>query len=301
LAVCTLQCYCGGASIPIRKQIGQALVRVYKSNNKTSIEIQYVVLSSIRQLVQDCPSAFIPYIQDFFILPNIEPNYTRMIKRDILTYLAIDPPCIMAVLNELRTYLRQINYYTDDSDHNMNSIDDIYFVSASIRAVGRIVENARIVYDRHAELVLLSSENQQDFTRKQQILQQYRIDANRIASNCLYGSITLAKATESNSSTMVTTITTEAILVLQRILQLLNCDISDSILRLNDPNRIHDHAFHRILLLLVNTLNCVTDNKGDEEDDHSDEEDDGAGDDMRRKLEQFTCILPPVPTASAIC
>jgi hypothetical protein len=102
---------------------------------------------------------------------------------------------------------------------------------------------------------------------------------------------------------MVTAITTETILVLQRILQLLNCDVSDSILRLNDPNRIRDHAFHRILLLLVNTLNCVTDNKGDEvveEDDHSDDEDDGVGDDMRRNLEQFTCILPPVPTASAI-
>jgi AP-3 complex subunit beta len=63
LAVCSLQYYCGVASVRIRSAIGKALVRIYHDRR----EIQYIVLRSIKALVYECPSAFTPFLSDFFV------------------------------------------------------------------------------------------------------------------------------------------------------------------------------------------------------------------------------------------
>jgi hypothetical protein len=63
LAVCSLHYYCGVSSIKARSAIGKALVRIHRGRR----EIQYVVLTSIRVLVRDCPSAFAPFLSDFFV------------------------------------------------------------------------------------------------------------------------------------------------------------------------------------------------------------------------------------------
>ena len=63
LAVCSLHYYCGVSSIKARSAIGKALVRIHRGRR----EIQYVVLTSIRALVRDCPSAFSPFLTDFFV------------------------------------------------------------------------------------------------------------------------------------------------------------------------------------------------------------------------------------------
>jgi AP-3 complex subunit beta len=63
LSVCSLLYYCGISSIRVRSAMGKALVRIHRGRR----EIQYVVLTSIRVLVQDCPSAFAPFLPDFFV------------------------------------------------------------------------------------------------------------------------------------------------------------------------------------------------------------------------------------------
>ena len=63
LAVCTLHYYCGVASVKVRSSLGKALVRIHRDRR----EIQYVVLASIRTLAQECPSAFSPFLNDFFV------------------------------------------------------------------------------------------------------------------------------------------------------------------------------------------------------------------------------------------
>jgi AP-3 complex subunit beta len=63
LAVCSLHYYCGVSSVKARSAIGKALVRIHRDRR----EIQYVVLTSIRTLVNECPSAFAPFLNDFFV------------------------------------------------------------------------------------------------------------------------------------------------------------------------------------------------------------------------------------------
>ena len=78
LAVCSLHYYCGVSSVKARSAIGKALVRIHRDRR----EIQYVVLSCIRTLVVECPSAFAPFLQDFFV--KVFPNE---IVIDVLEYL----------------------------------------------------------------------------------------------------------------------------------------------------------------------------------------------------------------------
>jgi AP-3 complex subunit beta len=63
LSVCSLHYYCGVSSVKARSAIGKALVRIHRDRR----EIQYVVLTSIRTLVNECPSAFAPFLHDFFV------------------------------------------------------------------------------------------------------------------------------------------------------------------------------------------------------------------------------------------
>jgi AP-3 complex subunit beta len=63
LSVCSLLYYCGVSSVKARSAIGKALLRIHRGRR----EIQYVVLTSIRTLVNECPSAFAPFLHDFFV------------------------------------------------------------------------------------------------------------------------------------------------------------------------------------------------------------------------------------------
>ncbi|GMI11430.1 hypothetical protein TrLO_g5172 [Triparma laevis f. longispina] len=118
LAVCSLHYYCGVSSIPSRQAIGKALVRIHRDRR----EISYVVLQAIRFLVVPAPSAFTPFLNEFFVKAD-DPGFARLAKLDILTALALNHQSVDAVLRELRTYIRH---------------DDKIFVKASIRAVGRV-------------------------------------------------------------------------------------------------------------------------------------------------------------------
>lgn len=89
LSVCSLHYYCGVLSIKIRTAMGKALVRIHRDRR----EIQHVVLSSIKELVNECPSAFMPFLSDFFV-KALDPSFTRRIKLDILTDLALEPNAI---------------------------------------------------------------------------------------------------------------------------------------------------------------------------------------------------------------
>jgi hypothetical protein len=79
-------------------------------------------LETIRFLVVPAPSAFTPFLQDFFIKAT-DPAFARFAKLEILTALAISQPSVDLVLRELRTYIRH---------------DDKAFVVASVQAVGRL-------------------------------------------------------------------------------------------------------------------------------------------------------------------
>jgi len=164
LGVCSLHYHCGIASIKIRSSLGKALVRIYHDRR----EIQYVVLNSIRMLAQDCPSAFTPYLNDFFVKAT-DPSFTRIIKLDILVSLCLEENSINAVLNELKIYVRN----TDKA-----------FVCASIRAIGKLVEMANIFYSRQGA--------------KTGNAIYFRNQANQLALNCLQGIITLMQASDNH-------------------------------------------------------------------------------------------------------
>jgi AP-3 complex subunit beta len=214
LAVCSLHYYCGVASIRVRSSLGKAMVRIHRDRR----EIQYAVLTSIRSLVKECPLAFTPFLQDFFV-KGVDPSFTRLIKLEILTLLAIEPQSIEAVLTELKAYVR----------HD----DDIPFCCASIRAVGKVVEVARIVYDRHGQ--------------KSGNVQKQRRQANIIGLNALNGLLTLTRASSDAA------IVGECCAVMQRILLQLNSDNQGDFV-VQDPNRIQESSIKRLLLLLVTSL-----------------------------------------------
>lgn len=243
LAVCSLQYYCGVSSVKVRSSIGKALVRIHRDRR----EIQYVVLSSIRTLVHECPSAFAPFLQDFFVMA-MDPAFTRIIKLEILTALALEPASIEAVLNELRTYVRH---------------GDKAFACASIRAVGTVAELARIVHDRHGA--------QTGDQAKE------RGSANRIALNCLHGLAVLTKASDNSS------VVGECVVVMQCLLLQLSSGDS-SVAEVDDPNHVLSMALQRIVLLLANSLTLRSNADDDEEDDGSDDENepDKHADDLKK-------------------
>jgi len=165
----------------------------------------------------------------------MDPSFTRLIKLEILTALALEPASSEAVLNELRTYVRH---------------GDKKFACASIRAVGTVVELSRIVHDRQGA--------------KTGDKAKQRGNANRIALNCLHGLAVLTKASESSF------VTGECVVVMQRILlQLSSGDSGDT--EVKDPNHVQDMALQRILLLLVNTLSMRSQDEEDEDSDDDNE------------------------------
>lgn len=213
LGVCSLHYYCGVASIQIRSALGKALVRIYHDRR----EIQFVVLNSIRSLVWECPSAFTPFLRDFFV-KAMDPSFTRLVKLDILSALCLEPDAIHAVLQELRTYIRH---------------QDKEFVCASIRLVGKLSEMAQIVHDRIG---------------KKTGNAVYESDqANKIALNCLSGLVTLSEVSDNEE------VVGECVNVMHRIMLLLQSqEGGESVC--DDPNHIQEKALRRLLLLVLRSL-----------------------------------------------
>ena len=249
MSVCSLQYYCGVSSIQVRAAMGRALVRIHRDSR----EIQYVVLSSIRSLAKECPSAFTPFLQDFFVTA-MDPPFTRLIKLDILTTLALEPAAIQSVLKELRSYVK-------DPDQD--------FVCASVRAVSRVAELARIVYDRHGQSTGNSLKD--------------RDDANKIALNCLFGLITLSQTSEKAK------IVGESVISIQRIMQMLLS--SDE--NLNDSNNVLRRVFNRVLLLVINSLSGLVKNNAIVEDDGEESQEESA-------LERIGVNLPDEAMAASL-
>jgi AP-3 complex subunit beta len=262
LAVCSLQYYCGISSVKVRSDMGKALVRIHRDRR----EIQYVVLSSIRTLVAECPSAFAPFLQDFFV-KAMDPPFTRLIKLDILISLALEPTAIEVVLGELRSYVRH---------------GDQSFACAAVRAVGRITELARIVYDRHG----VKSGN----------IVKERGESVRIALNCLHGLLTLTQACDSQA------VVGETVMVMQRIWQQLASEGRDSgdLMAVQDPNHVQDRVFCRILLLLLNALSLRTLQEKEHNDEDGDDEEEEGVEREKTKLEKLAVDLPASATAAAL-
>ena len=136
--------------------------------------------------------------------------------------MALEPAAIEAVLNELRAYIRH---------------GDKIFAKTAIRAVGRVVELARIVFDRHGA-------SNGKATRERQAASQVALDA-------LHGLSIVTQVSESKA------VVGEAVSVMQSILLALCTPtiLSDgSTFVLEDPNEVRVFAMRRILLLLVSSL-----------------------------------------------
>eukprot|EP00814_Leptocylindrus_danicus_P018583 CAMPEP_0116009626 /NCGR_PEP_ID=MMETSP0321-20121206/3537_1 /TAXON_ID=163516 /ORGANISM="Leptocylindrus danicus var. danicus, Strain B650" /LENGTH=1287 /DNA_ID=CAMNT_0003478609 /DNA_START=266 /DNA_END=4130 /DNA_ORIENTATION=+ len=232
LGVCSLHYYCGVSSVRVRAALGKALVRIHRDNR----EIQFVVLKTIRFLAIQCPSAFTPYINDFFV-KAMDPSFTRLIKLDILTSLALETDSIAAVLREFRSYIRH---------------DDIEFVCASIRAIGRISES---------QINKVSNSNDSD--------QSMMTDASTTVLNCLYGLLNLASWSKDAS------IVGECIVVICSLAQLSHFSLQNASAALSDPNNTKSMAMRRLLLLLVRSLapNELKPNEEENFDDDVDDED----------------------------
>lgn len=268
LAVCSLQYYCGVASIPIRKAIGKALVRIHRDRR----EIQYVVLASIRTLASQCPSAFSPFLQDFLV-KALDPPFTRLIKLDLLLSLALDPSSIRIVLGELSTYVQH-----EDTD----------FACASIRAVVRVAEMARLVHDRHGSL-----------NRDKTSPMDERAASNRIALDCLHGLLVLSQAADRQ------VIVGTCVQMIPVLWQLVHNSQEDSAIfgPIHDPNSVRDRTGRKVLTLLLTTLsNRPTDMNGALVPNNPDDDSEGEEgvENGLSVLEQDVVTLTPEATASAL-
>mmetsp|Transcript_25941 Transcript_25941/g.40273 ORF Transcript_25941/g.40273 Transcript_25941/m.40273 type:complete len:810 (+) Transcript_25941:28-2457(+) len=146
----------------------------------------------------------------------MDPSFTRLIKLDILTSLALETDSIAAVLRELRSYIRH---------------DDVEFVCASIRAIGRISES-------HMNKVSNSSDSGQSMMT----------DASTTVLNCLYGLLNLASWSKD------ALIVGECIVVICSLAQLSHFSLQKASAALSDPNNTKSMAMRRLLLLLVRSL-----------------------------------------------
>ena len=254
LAACSLQYHCGVASVKTRSAMGKSLVRIHRDRR----EIQYMVLVSIRTLVKECPSAFSPFLNDFFV-KGMDPSFTRTIKLDILVSLCHDPKAIESVLTELRIYVRH---------------SDKAFACAAIRAVGKIAELARVVYDRRAH-----NDDGMD-------VDSARAESNVIVLNCLSGLITLSEFSKNAE------VVGECAETMQRILSQLWSD--DGVTSpVADQAGVQEKALKRLLLILVRSLNTNDDASVNDDDDEEISAE-------QTRLEKKTVRVPHAAVASII-
>ena len=120
LSVATLHYYCGSANAATSTLIGKSLVRIMRNQR----EITYVVLSVIASMATKSPSMFAPFLHEFFIR-DADPNYTRTLKLEVLTALAVHETAVLAVLKEFTSYVGH---------------SDTSFVTSTVRCLGRIAD-----------------------------------------------------------------------------------------------------------------------------------------------------------------
>jgi AP-3 complex subunit beta len=195
----------------------------------------------------------------------MDPPFTRLIKIDILTSLALEPAAIEAVLKELRTCIRHT---------------DKVFVCAAIRAVGKVAELARIVYDRHGT--------------KSGHAAKERKTANRIALDCLHGLSVITQSCD------IQVVVGECVTVMQNILVMLMSDAGGhaGLKALEDPNDVQGFALRRIMLLLVRTLSLRTKEAEEEDEDENGSDDEEAPEESA--LDKISIELPPGAVSSAL-
>jgi AP-3 complex subunit beta len=193
----------------------------------------------------------------------MDPPFTRIIKIDILTSLALEPASIEAVLKELRTYIR-------DSDK--------LFVCATLRAVGKVAELSRIVYDRHGQ--------------RSGDMVKARKTANRIALDCLHGLCVMTQSCDRPG------VTGECVCVMQSLMLLLRADAGQpgGLMNVEDPNEVQSFALRRMLLLLVKSLSARIQKVKDGEAGSDDEEENA----VEQSLRRISLALPPRAVASAL-
>jgi AP-3 complex subunit beta len=266
LTVCRLHYYCGASSIKTRAALGKALVRIHRDKR----EIQYVVLTSIRTLADSCPSAFTPYLHDFFI-KAMDPSFTRQIKLEILTVLALQPDAIQAVLGELRTYIRH---------------DDKLFVQSSIRAVGKMVELATVMMEKQGSKTQ-GAHNEEEARRK----------AKMVALNCLYGLQTFMVCSRHHR------VVGECILVMRQIMVQLKHfrsqegnGASSALIKAGDPNGVQDAAMRRLMVVVLTALAPGDVRAAIAGDEEAEEEENTSMDDDDEKKR----ALPPDAIAAAL-
>ena len=223
--------------------------------------------------MRDCPSAFTPFLRDFFIkvsdctfsylselvgspsLSSVEkgmdPSFTRLIKLDILVSLCLDPKAIDSVLTELRTYVR----HTDKT-----------FACAAVEAVGRISELASVVYDRRSQTSDLD-------------VSSATTESNSIALTCLFGLVTLSEYSSTKE------VVGKCAETMQRILSQLWASEAS----IEDPSFVQERAVKRMLLLVARALR--------DESDHGDEED---GASHQVSLQMRTVRMPDIAVAHAL-
>ena len=157
LGVCSLHYYCSGKEESnTRHAIGKSLVRICRDKR----EISFVVLQSIKCLIvkdSNYCQVFVPFINDFFIKAT-DPSFTRILKIEILTKLALEERSINTILMELKSYVRH---------------HDKVFVQTSIEAIATICETS---FHRHSTNDTTTTTKESSFT---------------ICLNCLYGLTTL--------------------------------------------------------------------------------------------------------------
>jgi AP-3 complex subunit beta len=177
--------------------------------------------------------------------------------------LALEPAAIEAVLNELRTYIQH---------------GDKAFACAAIRAVGRVTELTRIVYDRHGASTGRPVEE--------------RKTANQIALDALYGLTIITQTSDSKA------VVGESVSAMHNILLLLGSSnvVSDgqSVI-VEDPNQVQSLAIRRILILIVNAMSSrlVLEDENQDKDDEEDV-------DQETELSKLSVDLPPAAFSSAL-
>lgn len=127
VAVAALHYYLGSGAESTSRMIGAALVHRLRGPRET----RFAVLQTISQMAAARPYMFRDHLRAFFVHAR-DPIYTRVQKLDVLVHLA-DEACVSQLLAEMQHYCRD---------------PDKVFVTAAVRAVGRIAANVPSVAER---------------------------------------------------------------------------------------------------------------------------------------------------------
>jgi len=128
------------------KKIAKALVRNLRSHR----EIQFVMLTAIRDLAKIEPSIFVDHMRDFYVKAG-DPTFSRVLKLEILTLIST-PANVQELLRELGSYIRQgdtpLRVSQSASAVSSAAGAGSAFVVAAVKAVGRIAEKEPEYSDR---------------------------------------------------------------------------------------------------------------------------------------------------------